>query len=138
MLQGVYGSYLRLYAPKQGTITRLNLDGVDVGAGEIGTEYERAVWGRFFTVLPDKSAEIGFQYRVPHVVEVHENDLRVYRLYIQKQPGTRAFPLTLNIALPANVEVVSMTLDGDERNYGPIETDLREDREIVVTYHLYD
>ena len=33
MLQGVYGSYLRLYAPKQGTLPRLNLDGVDVGAG---------------------------------------------------------------------------------------------------------
>jgi hypothetical protein len=138
MLQGVYGSYLRLYAPKQAVLTRLNIDGADVGAGEIGTEYERAVWGRFFTVLPDKSAEIGFQYRVPNVVEVHEDDLRVYRLYIQKQPGTRAFPLTVNIALPANVEVVSMTIDGKERNFGPVETDLREDREIVVTYHLYD
>jgi hypothetical protein len=138
MLQGVYGSYLRLYAPKQSVLTKINLDGTDVGAGEIGTEYERAVWGRFFTVQPDKTVEIDFQYRVPRVVEVHEDGLHVYKLYVQKQPGTRAFPLTVNLTLPDNVEVLSMTLDGKERDFGPVQTDLRVDREIIVTYRLYE
>ena len=138
MIQGVYGSYLRLYAPKQAVLQKINLEGTDVGAGEIGTEYERAVWGRFFTVQPDKTANLDFQYRVPRVVEEHGDGLRVYRLYIQKQPGTRAFPIKVNIHLPDNVEVMSMTLDGKQRDFGPIETDLRVDREIVVTYQLYD
>jgi hypothetical protein len=138
MLQGVYGSYLRLYAPIQSVLTKLSLDGADVGAGEIGQEYDRAVWGRFFTVQPDKTVETGFQYRVPRVVEEDDDGLHVYRLYIQKQPGTRAFPLTVNIDLPDNVEVISMTVNGKEQGFGPIETDLRIDREIVVTYQLYD
>jgi hypothetical protein len=138
MLQGVYGSYLRLYAPKQAVLTKINLDGQDVGAGEIAQEYGRSVWGRFFTVQPDKTVEIDFQYRVPGAVEVHEDGLHIYRLYIQKQPGTRGPPLTVDIDLPDNIEVLSMTLDGSERDFGPVETDLRVDREIVVRYQLYE
>ena len=138
MLQGVYGSYLRLYTPRQSVLTKINLDGQDVGAGEIAQEFGRSVWGRFFTVAPDRTVELEFQYRVPGVVEVHEDGLHVYRLYIQKQPGTRGSPLKVDIDLPNNIEVLSLTVDGKEREFGPVETDLRVDREIVVTYQLYE
>jgi hypothetical protein len=119
-------------------LSKINIDGTDVGAGEIAEEYDRAVWGRFFTVQPDKSVELDFQYRVPDVIKQRPDGLREYRLYIQKQPGTRAFPLTVTIDLPDNAEVLSMSLDGDERDFGPVETDLRVDREIVVSFQIDD
>jgi len=55
---------------------------------------------------------------------------------VQKQPGTRAIPLTITIHPPAGLKIVSTELDGEELEGKPnrIVTDLREDREVAVRY----
>jgi hypothetical protein len=59
-----------------------------------------------------------------------------YRLFVQKQPGTRAIPLTITVHPPPGLEADSIELDGEELEDKPerIVTDLREDREVVLRY----
>ena len=71
----------------------------------------------------------------PFVADAGNNSYE-YRLYVQKQPGTRAVPLTVTVAAPPGMKIVSVELDGEELGSGlsEIVTDLREDRQIVVKY----
>jgi hypothetical protein len=58
-----------------------------------------------------------------------------YRLHIQKQSGTPALPLRIALRLPPGAELDAATLDGaDVASLRDIETDLSEDRELVVRY----
>ena len=57
-----------------------------------------------------------------------------YRLYVQKQPGTRAHPLTLHFELPEGATITSLTLDGKVVIAGDVMTDLRTDRVIELTF----
>jgi hypothetical protein len=60
-----------------------------------------------------------------------------YRLYVQKEAGTEATPLTLKLSLPQGARVESVTLDGKKYEGGlNVSTDLRTDRLVEVTYRL--
>jgi len=107
MLDGVYGSYLRLYAPVQTRLLGLSLNGEPAGPEEVGRELGKAVFGRFLPVLPGQTATVRFDYTVASVVSV-EGKLRHYQLYIQKEAGTGSPPLALQISLPAGASPVAM------------------------------
>ena len=133
MLGGVYGSYLRLYAPPQAQFLDLRVDSQPAGAQQIDIELEKRVFGRFTPVRPGETKTVEFRYRSDGVVEQLGDGWQRYRLYIQKQPGTRAIPLTMRLHLPPDADVRSVTLDGAEAEE-PIETDLLVDRAIEVIY----
>ncbi|MFN8583726.1 MAG: DUF4012 domain-containing protein [Dehalococcoidia bacterium] len=133
MLDGVYGSYLRLYAPTQARLIDLLVNGQSVGAQQVDHEGVCAVFGRYTPVGPGATSVVEFDYESAGVVEPLDNGWKRYRLYLQKQAGTGAIPLIVHVALPAGATVRSVTLDGNASAL-PLQTDLRQDRSIEVEF----
>lgn len=135
----LYGDYLRLLVPDGASLIEVAEEGTPVGPDDTWSEHGKAVLARFFVLPLDAKKELAFTYTAPLVVEMSE-DSHEYLLYIQKQPGTRAIPLTITIDPPPGWKIVSTELDGEELEGKPnrIVTDLREDREVVVRYEPRD
>jgi len=136
MLDGMYGGYLRLLAPAGSRLLGVWDGQTEVGAEEVSREQDKQVFGRFFALPRETSKLLTFRYVSPGVVRTN-GSLHEYRLLIQKQPGAAAHPFTLSIALPKGAELIRAELDGEElRALEDIETDLRQNRELVVYYRL--
>jgi hypothetical protein len=135
MLGGLYGGYLRLFTKAPSRLLDVAIDGASAGAEEIGSENGKTVFGRFFGLPKGAKREVAFRYVTPGVAELGDRTAR-YRLFIQKQPGTGAVPLSLRFSLPENAKLVSIDLDGKRLEGSSLElqTDLSRDREIVLTY----
>ena len=135
MLQGVYGGYLRLFTKEPSRLVDIAIDGANVGAEEVTAESGKTVFGRFFGLPKGAQREVAFRYITPGVADL-SGPTAQYRLFIQKQPGTGPIPLTLRLSLPQGAKLVSLELDG-KRLAGDspeVQTDLSQDREIVLTY----
>jgi hypothetical protein len=135
MLDGLYGGYLRLFAKGNSRPIGAQIDGAEAGLNEIGEEQGKSVFGRFFALPRGAVRQVDFACLTPAIVDFR-GDLAEYRLLIQKQPGTGAAPLTVDIALPEGAQLASLELD-DSLLSGenlPLQTDLSRDREIVVRY----
>jgi hypothetical protein len=132
---GLYGNYLRVLVPDGAALEGLAEEGRPVGPEDVWDENGRTVLARYFTLALDAKKEIAFTYAVPSVSDMTTNP-HVYRLLVQKQPGTRAIPLTITIDPPPGLKTVSTELDGEELEgkSNRIVTDLQEDREVVVRY----
>ncbi|MBI4570683.1 MAG: DUF4012 domain-containing protein, partial [Chloroflexi bacterium] len=138
MLDGLYGGYARLLAPYSSRLERVAIDGREVGPEEWSMERGKSVFGRFFSLPSGARATLAFSYATPYTTSA-DGEEHIYRLYLQKQPGTGAIPLTARIALPEGARLRSVALDGEELDAGGVsETDLAHDREIVVRYELRD
>lgn len=135
MLSGFYGGYVRLLVPPRARLADVRLNGETVGAEEITWEAGRASFGRYLPLPRDSAADLTFAYGVPAAVDVSRGR-HEYRLLIQKQPGVRATPVKVVVALPPGAKVESVSLDGQQLPDGPleIETELSVDRELVVRY----
>ena len=135
MLDGIYGCYLRIYVPRQARLEHVMLNGRGAGVEQIGLEFGRAVFGRYFRVNPGQEQALSFEYESRDVV-VNDGETYVYSLELRKQAGTDAVPLALSIALPPGAELMSATVDGKAVEGTAIETDLREDRQVEVRFKL--
>ncbi len=131
----LYGDYVRLLAPAGSRLAQVAVGGLPVEAEEVSTESSRSVFGCYLSVPIDATQEIAFTYVDPGIVNVSGNPYE-YRLRVQKQPGTRAIPLTVTVDVPPGMKVESVVLDGKELEGQPnqIVTDLQDDRQIVVRY----
>jgi len=131
----LHGSYVRLLAPGGSELREVALGGVPVEAEEVSAEGSTSSFGRYLSVPPDGTREVAFTYLSPSAVDMSENPYE-YRLFVQKQPGTRAIPLIVTTEVPPGMRLLSSELDGEEWTGEPaqIVTDLGEDRQIVVTY----
>lgn len=134
MLGGLYGGYVRLLAPHSSLLESVTLAGREVGPEEIGTERDKAVFGRFFALASGQETQLGFLYTTSGIARF-EDGLLVYRLHLQKQPGTGAVPLSISLILPDGATLRYAELDGSPvEPLTPIETDLSEDRELIIRY----
>jgi len=131
----LYGDYLRLLVPEGVSLRGLTEEGIPVGAEDTWSEDGKAVLARFFLLPLDAKKELAFTYAVPLVADTSES-FHEYRLFVQKQPGTREIPLTIAINPPPGLKIISTEVDGEELEGKPnqVVTDLREDREVVVRY----
>lgn len=136
MLNGVYGSYTRVYAPIQAVLRDVRVDGKAAGIEQANEEIGKKAFGKSFNVLPGKTSSIEFSYDTPRVATAVGKQ-RHYELYIQKEAGTGAIPLDLKLSLPKGAKLDEVRLDGKRYEGGlHVKTDLREDRVIEVTYTL--
>jgi hypothetical protein len=72
-----------------------------------------------------------FDYQLPlWVLERDAEGLIHYRLRVQKQPGTEAVPLQLEVILPPDAELVEAMPAG----VAAVTTNLRVDREFEIVY----
>jgi hypothetical protein len=136
MLSGVYGSYLRVYVPKQAQLQDVRLHGNDGGAEEVDVELGRAVFGRFFPVLPGQTGQVQFFYQTPGVATKDDSGIWHYTLYLQKEAGTSGTPITVRVQLPEGARALVATLDGRPAGGTTINTDLRIDRRVEISYRL--
>ncbi len=138
MLEGVYGSYSRVYTPLGSRLLDVSLNGKPVGAEQIDDELGKQTFGRFFPTLPGETKTLSFTYRTP-VVFVAGDKGFTYHLYIQKEAGMAAVPLTLSINLPAGGQLVSAWLDGEPiDSVDKLTTDLATDRVLEVRFTMAD
>jgi hypothetical protein len=150
MMDGCYWNYLRIYVPEgseltQGPQSTLPEGSLRAREGETGgapldtdvgaTQSGKTVYGIFFVVAPGESREVTFEYRSPSSVLAGE-DPATYRLLVQKQPGTLAVPLHVEVKLPSVSAVVSTSPEKSSVTPGSVvfDSDLREDREFEMTF----
>ncbi|MBN1485526.1 MAG: tetratricopeptide repeat protein [Chloroflexia bacterium] len=111
---GCYGNYIRLYLPDGSQL--LSAEGFDDGV-ERYDETGRTVIAGYLRVFPGEQRTIEVSYRPP----AGPVD-GAYRLTLQKQPGTEARPIQVQIRL----------LDSEAEAL--LQTDLRVDRVITATW----
>ncbi len=131
----VYGNYLRVLAAECATLEEVAEDGVPVGPESVEEEGGKSVFSRYLLLPLDTRKAISFTYRLDGAAS-GKGDEKVYRLVVQKQPGTAAVPLAVSVSLRDGGEIRSVSLDGKELGdrTGRVLTDLRQDREIVVRF----
>lgn len=145
MMERCYWDYVRVYVPAgslllagpdlpfpSGSLLARNSDVLprEPIAATLN-EGDRSVWAVFFDLPPGEKRTLTFDFQLPAwVLDREVNGLTRYRLRVQKQPGTGAVPLQVDIVLPSDAELVTAVPD----DLTTIVTDLREDREFEVVY----
>ena len=104
-LNGTYRDYVRLYVPKGSKL--ISVVGSEVKESVL-EDLNKTVFEAFFTMRPQSQSKIVFKYELPSM------DLSVYKMLIQKQPGTKTIKHTI-------------TYNGSQINF-----DLVEDKEITL------
>lgn len=135
MRGGLYGDYVRVLVPEGSRLRDVRWNGRTVGPEAITSEHNKTVFARFFTLPRGAATTLSFHYTVPDVVQAAEG-VQEYHLLLQKQPGTRATPVTVRVQLPQGSRLLTVDLDGEPLTADPlaITTDLRVDREITIRY----
>jgi hypothetical protein len=145
MMERCYWDYVRVYVPagsqlQQGPDLPLPPGSLlarstnDVPPGPISptlTEDSWSVWAVFFDLTTLEQQTLTFEYQLPAAVAEYDLDgCARYRLQVQKQPGTEAVPLRVEVTLPPGAKLVATTPMG----LPALETDLRTDRQFEVVY----
>jgi len=144
--------YLRIYLPEgtqllSSTPREIPAESTMLGetiparTDDLGSEdIPRAqVFGTMVITPTRQSTETEFEYVLPAEVLTRDekNDSWLYRLKVQKQPGTLAHPFTLNLHLPANAHIESATLPFSANNGAwTAQWDLHSDLMIEVGFSL--
>jgi len=144
-----YWNYLRVY--KQGGVELLEAsphaipgDWMLLGKGvpaQVDTLEEEIPgvqgYGTLLVVPGSQTMNTGFRFALPPSVIFHvaESDEYIYRLKVQKQPGTLANSLTVRVHLPENAQVVSVSPDALVQDKDLLlDTDLRRDIKLEVLF----
>jgi hypothetical protein len=107
----ILGMYFRLLAPVRSRIESVSGGTFDELSGPAVVEQEagRAVIGTYLMIPPGVGG-LRYVWTSPYVVTTEEAASR-YRLTIQKQPGLRPGPLTVNVRLPTGGRILSTSAD---------------------------
>ena len=95
-------------------------------------------FGTLLVVPKGETLETGFEFALPSTIVQSLGEGRwAYDLYIQKQPGTRATPLSLSVRLPEGVEVLQESPEGIlQGELWLLETVLIRDIEVELVFSL--
>jgi hypothetical protein len=148
-INGCFWSYLRIYTPAGSEMTSSTpheikapwpLRDKDIPA-RTDTLNENIpgiqAYGTLLVVPTGQSLDTRFSYSLPGgiVTQNSENENWTYRLKIQKQPGTKAIPITLRFRLPSDMKVINPIAGMQEYSDGwVLITDLKQDRAIEVEF----
>lgn len=112
MLGGTYGGYVRLLTPLGSRLVAVTERGRSIGLEEISEEDGKAAYGRFFALPSGREKALQIEYVVPTIVDVGPDHWE-YRLFIQKQPGQQALPVTLRVVPPGGMKIRAILANGD-------------------------
>jgi hypothetical protein len=152
MMDRCYWDYVRAYVPAASRLLEgpepalppgslLARSGRDLASPPISPTLQEgawSVWAAFFSLPTMDERTLTWAYALPAgtVSAASDEGLLTYRLQVQKQPGTVAVPLRLEIVLPPGAELVEAVpaLEVAEAGHLLLDTDLRRDREFVLTF----
>jgi hypothetical protein len=149
MMDRCYWDYVRVYVPAGSQL--LEEPGLPLPAGSLLARSNDALpqhslssptltggdwtaWAAFFDLAPGAERTLTFDYQLPTCVLEHRSDSLIrYRLRIQKQPGTEAVPLRVEITLPPGAELVWVT-PADLLSSSGMSSNLRTDRIVEIVF----
>ncbi len=124
-----YRTYTRIYVPQGSTL--VSADGNEEELA-ITDEHGKTVFGTFISIEPLDTETLSFTYILPEELtqQIFADE---YRLLIQKQAGTRAHDLELDITLPYKINVITPS-DVFDKGGNQIKGtwDLSQDREVLL------
>jgi len=127
LTQGCYWDYVRVYVPAGAEL----LSGAGGDEPVTATmELSRTCFAIYFVLKPGEERELSLEYRLPAGV-VRDG---TYSLYVQKQAGTGAIPLTIALTAPGDLTALEGNTTVSERSVGRViyRTDLSVDRYLEV------
>jgi hypothetical protein len=150
MMEGCYWDYLRVYVPEGAqllrgpdlTLPEGSLWARESGQGgtplvtEVGVEEGKDVFASFFVVGPTELHEVVYEYEPGESSVEREGSTSAYRLLVQKQPGTLAVPVRVEVQLPPGSVLLSSSPEGASVTAERVvfQTDLRVDRQFEVVF----
>jgi len=100
-----YDNLLQVFVPARSTLTATDNIGYAVATEQTDTHTAFVVKTR---VAYNSGERFQFQYTTPRLVRA-DGPYQHYRLLIQKQPGTRGDPVSVQVTLPPGARMVSAT-----------------------------
>jgi hypothetical protein len=135
--EGWYGAYLRALTPEGSKLlsARGAVSQRIHGAERVGTEAGRTVFGNDL-LMPPGPSKLTYRYRVPGAA-VQRDGGWLYELVVQKQPGARPVPVTVEVVLPEGAAVTDLP-EGATVDDGTVRlrADLDRDLELRIGYNL--
>lgn len=149
-IQDCYWNYLRVYTPKGVFLVGSSPQSIPVEwmIGQVSPPAKVDVldekiagvqgFGTIQVVPASSSLTTEFRFLLPlGVMGVTEDGQYSYRLRVQKQPGTRAVPITIHIRLPEGAQITQTPPGATVDETGIlIQTDLRVDLQIEILYRI--
>lgn len=140
--------YLRVYSPEGTKLLRSNPreipaeftmlgEAIPARTDDLGSENISGaqVFGMMIITPTRQATETEFEYSLPASVVTRNNDSWMYRLKVQKQPGTIGHPLTLTLNLPSGARIESASIPFTENDGAwTAQLDLRRDLLIEVIF----
>lgn len=132
---GDYKTYTRVYVPRGSQL--IKAEGAE---SEIDTkeELDKTSFGAFFTVKVGRSRSLYFEYKLPKDIGeyIKENG---YKLYVQKQPGSKVGNLELDVSLLNEVKSYNpfgLNTGAEKLNDNRIRWigDLKTDKELEIIF----
>ena len=130
-----YGVFVRVLVPERSRLEQVRGGSfVRLTAAElVGTETGRTVFGNYLMVPPGETT-LTYRWTSPYAADADRHG-GLYRLLVQKQPGTRDEPLVVRITAPEGAWIAEasegLRVDG---RVATLETRLREDVAISIRY----
>lgn len=138
-----YRTYTRLYAPQGSRLIRASgmmandkIQGGGEGRVDIYNEHGKTVFGAFISIEPKQTGELVFEYQLPdYIKELYYRNL--YNLYIQKQPGTYANPISISLDFNNKIKEYyseDLNVEVAEKRKIRWNTELLEDKELRIGF----
>ncbi|MBI4215668.1 MAG: DUF4012 domain-containing protein [Parcubacteria group bacterium] len=133
-------TYTRLYVPLGSQLISaeglMENDRTDKkGRPDIYEEFNKTVFGGFIAIEPGQKGTLKFVYKLPSYIGdlIRQNR---YQLYVQKQPGTLAHPLEIQIQLNRRIKdwIGEGELEQLKDKVYLLKTDLKIDRELEINF----
>jgi hypothetical protein len=108
----------------------------DAGPDSGPVEKGKVPYGLFFVLLPGEGREVRLAWALPAGAVVQEGEGWRYRLLVQKQSGTPAIPLRVEVTLPPGARIVLVSPEPVEVAGGVaiFSLSLATDQEIDITF----
>ncbi|MFA5412995.1 MAG: DUF4012 domain-containing protein [Patescibacteria group bacterium] len=139
-----YRTYTRIYVPDGSVLIggsgMMENDKILDPSGrpgkiDVGEEAGKTYFGAFISIEPGKERTLSFEYTLPEKIK-NQIDQKLYKLLVQKQSGTIAHPLTLNLNFGKNIKQAVPA--EEQKNWGDniykLQTELREDKSIEIGF----
>jgi hypothetical protein len=137
-----YRTYTRVYVPlgsellaHSGVMENDKLHGGRAGEVEVIDEFDKTVFGGFISIEPQEQGELIYTYKLPKAIsDQTEND--EYNLLAQKQAGTPAYDLIVNLDFAKKIDSFTPIDKGEQdgQNKVTFPTSLGQDSEFNVIF----
>ena len=133
---GLYGAYVRVLTPatsQLGSVSGMASDSIEE-VEETSTTANRNVFGNYLLMAPGPS-NLTYDWTVPGAA-TQSAGVWTYQLTVQRQPGTSAIPVAINVSLPPGAQIVSTSATKTGDQAVSLNTTLTSDVSLEVRYRL--